>query len=318
MYMLVRFSNQLIQTGRCLEHAELMASITKQYYLSAMDGPFPAYKSTVWSFILRVNQASDAYARSYPQIQQENVLQFVGLAADNPASVRALVVKARELARAARSCISAELWEYINGYYHYLHAYTAEKLQQKGFYSFAQKVEQYSLTIKGYLNTVMLRNEVWELLSLGYHLERALLANTLLLYTLQEIEKEKTDEQAAATGGDYLMRALLEGLGAYEMYKQCYHAQVNKADFIHFLMFNKAYPRSMLHNLLRIGAIHHASDNAKTAESGRSLQQIAKLADSLEAQQSEILQGDSLVYLGEILGSMQAIMAETSEQAQPA
>lgn len=315
--MLARISNQLILIGRHLEHAELMASITKVYYLSAMDAPFPAYKSTVWSFILKANQASQAYALSYPQIQEENVLHFVALAEENPASIKSLVVNARELAREARSCLSAELWEHINGYYHNIHAYTEEKLQQKGFYSFAQKVEQHSFTIKGYLNTVMLHNEAWKLLNLGYHLERAVLANTLLLYTLQEIKKSKPADQATAIG-EYLMRALLEGLGAYEMYKQYYQAQVNKKDFIHVLLFNKAYPRSILYNLLRIAALNNASGIATQKEEGRSLQQIAKVATALESQQAEILQGNELIYLEKNLKSLQAIIAEAKEKAQPA
>jgi uncharacterized alpha-E superfamily protein len=246
--MLARISSNLYRTGRLLERAEHLASYARVRYLAAMDTPYPEQKSALWDSLLLDPEARKGYYASQAQAEEEKLLYFISLENTNPSSIRACVNQARELAREARDSLSADLWEYINRFYHALQDYTAENLQQEGFWAFAQTVEKYAHTIRGYLFSAMLRSEEWKLLQLGYKLERAIQINYLLLNTLRELEgavgSQQPEEQAA-----YSMRSLLEGLGSYEMYKYCYQAPLNRHHFLDFLVFHPDFPKSIAHNL---------------------------------------------------------------------
>lgn len=288
--MISRIGNQLFQLGRYLERAEQVASFTKVQYLSAMDAPFPAYKTSIWAFLLDATQARQSYFDIYESVDEEHVLRFIAIEEVNPASIRATVAKARELARGARNSISAELWEHINSYYHTMIAYTEERLKQKGFYSFAQKAEKYSYTIKGYIDSIMLRNEEWKLLAMGYHLERAIQANHLLLTHQQVIARNRSTGQVKAFE-DYQMRSMLEGLGSYEMYKQYYQSHVNERDFLHFMILNTSFPKSIAYNLERIKILSREDGVNGQLEENIFLQQLTKLIAEISVLHPDALQG---------------------------
>lgn len=294
--MLSRIANNLCWVGRYLERAEQMASFTKVHYLSSMDASFPEDKQVIWEFLLQVTQAREGYYKAYDQVEEEKVLNFIALDKTTAVSVHGYVTKARELAREARDSISAELWEHINCFYHTMNAYTAERLQQKGFYSFAQKVERYSYAIKGYIETIMIRNEAWQQLSLGYHLERALQANMQMLGTLQQLREEQPASQVQAYK-EQRMKTMLERLGAYEMYKHHYQKTINQHDFLDFIVFNTAFPKSISFNLSRIQQLSREDLIQGQAGDASFREQATALAAGLVVESAQSLQGRELEFL---------------------
>jgi uncharacterized alpha-E superfamily protein len=294
--MLSRIANNLCWVGRYLERAEHMASFTKVYYLASMDASFSEDKEAIWEFLLQASKSRQEYFNIYPQVEEDKVLRFIALDKANPASVHGYVTKAREQAREARDSISAELWEHINCFYHTLNAYSEERLQQKGFYSFAQKVEKYSYTIKGYIESIMIRNDAWQQLTLGYHLERAVQANMLMLGTLQQLQVEQATEHAQAYK-EQKMKTMLESLGAYEMYKHHYQTTINQHDFLDFIVFNTAFPKSIAFNLSRIQQLSREEGNHGQAGASSFREQATALAAGLVLENAHSLQGRELEFL---------------------
>ncbi|WP_224999152.1 alpha-E domain-containing protein [Cesiribacter sp. SM1] len=313
--MLARIGNKLYWAGRYLEQAEQMASYTRVHYLASMDAPSPAFKTSLWEFLLQSTQSKQAYFRHYRHAEEEKVLHFIALEEANPASIFSTVTKARELARGARDCISAGLWEHINCFYHAINNYTAEKLAQKSFCSFAQKVEKYSYTIKGYINSIMIRNEEWKMLSMGYHLERALQLNTMLLSKMHEISTNISSGKPEAVEY-YHMKSMLEGIDAYEMYKQHYKTNINRSHFIHFLVFNSAFPKSIAYNLNQLFLLCQDGNENSQLQDSTLMQQIESMTATIGSINPEALEGNELPFLESNLKNLQQL-AETLEMEQP-
>ncbi|GAB3538326.1 hypothetical protein GCM10027443_33080 [Pontibacter brevis] len=246
--MLKRCGNKLFWMGRLLERSEYVTQYLKVCYVSLMDLPRTQQKEEVLELALHVANAHAGYFSEHAQLKASDVLSYVSLAEANPDSVVAGVTRMRELASGVRESLSPELWEYTNCFYHALNGYTPARLNKEGFQSFARKVEANSCQIKGHLQDNMVRNETWMLLSLGRCMERALLLNQTLLHQLQAIAGQENPDQAGLPASRHLV-LLLESIGAYGTYKQVYHQNANLADALHFLLINREFPKSLLHNL---------------------------------------------------------------------
>lgn len=303
--MLSRTGNHLLRAARCLERAELMASFTRAQHLSAMDTPYPDHKSAIWDFLLKSFKLKQAYDATHAELEESQVLRFLAVGEANPSSIRATITQARELARGSRDSLSATLWEYINSFYHTIHAYTDEQLHQKGFGNFAQKVEKNSFTIKGYIDSLQIRNEEWKLLSVGFHLERAIVINSLVLYTMKAIADLGEHKQAQPIA-EYHMRTMLECLDCYEVYKHYYKTKVNRQDFLGFVMLNAAFPRSVSFNLQCIERLTNKVDDHGTNQLENALlDQAATWVADISIEDSYALQGDTILFLEQTLAKLQ-------------
>ncbi|AHM58342.1 hypothetical protein D770_00330 [Flammeovirgaceae bacterium 311] len=304
--MLTRIGNKLYRAGRYLERAEQIASYTRVHYLSTMDAPSPEFKDSFLKFLLECTQAKQAYFDTYPEAEEEKILHFLAIEKANPASILSAVTNARESIRGARDCISAGLWEHINCFYHAINDYDAEKLNQKSFDNFAQKVEKYSYTIKGYVHSNMIRNEEWKLLSLGFHLERAIQVSTLLLNKIQEIERNSSSAKPEVYEY-YHMKSMLEGLDAYEMYKQHYKTHISRPLFMHFLVLNSIFPKSVAFNLNHIRTLCREHDENDQGEANIFLQQVALLVSEIEDVEPGLLVGNEKHYLENTLNNLHSL-----------
>ncbi|RYZ45264.1 MAG: alpha-E domain-containing protein, partial [Sphingobacteriales bacterium] len=140
----------------------------------------------------------------------------------------------RENARGARDSLSTEVWERINQFYHTTTSYDAAKLQYDGLQQFAQKIEESSYVIKGYIDNTLIRNEVWLLISLGVHLERAVQVALILKTKLADIGKMETSKQGSPLE-NYMLTTLLQSAEARDMYLRHYKTSPNKLNVLDFL-----------------------------------------------------------------------------------
>ena len=187
--MLSRIGNSLFWMGRYLERAEHIARYTKVHYVSSLDAPLALEKDLMLESVLNMAGVKALYYQKYPHLTDDDVLHFITLDESNAASILANINWIRENARGTRDCISMEVWEAINRFYHAMNNYNLEKLHQRGVFKFSREVEENSSVIKGYIANTLIRNEVWMLISLGIHLERAIQIINILLTKLQDIEK---------------------------------------------------------------------------------------------------------------------------------
>lgn len=246
--MLSRIGNSLFWMGRYIERAEHLARYTKVQYVSSLDAPLAQSKEFVLESILNMAGATGNYYKQYPQLTDEDVLFFVTLDENNPASILNGVASIRENARGARDSVSLELWESINRFYHQMNSYSSARFQYEGVHGFSQKVEENSSVIKGYIDNTLVRNEAWMLITLGIHLERAIQIARILLSKVQDINK-MDPEKLGGPVENYQWTTLLKSAESFDMNKRHYKTNPNRRNSLEFLLFNTIFPKSITYNL---------------------------------------------------------------------
>jgi uncharacterized alpha-E superfamily protein len=254
--------------GRYIERSEHLARYTKVQYASSMDSPLAPSKEFVLESILNMGGMYQHYFNTYPELTEEEVIQYVTIEDTNSFSVQANIGFMRENARGARDRISLELWEAINVFYHDINNYSAARLQNEGLYRFSRKVEENSSIIKGCIDNTLIRNEAWILLSLGIHLERAIQVTLIMLNKVYDIAKLDAT-QVGGPAESYQWAIMLKSAESFDMYKR-YHVKKNcRYNELEFLLFNKAFPKSLAYNLQQIqdNIRHIAFHDQKGSES---------------------------------------------------
>ncbi|MCU0449152.1 MAG: alpha-E domain-containing protein [Bernardetiaceae bacterium] len=245
--MLSRIGNSLFWLGRYLERAEHLARYVKVQYVSSLDAPLAQRQAFVQESVLRMAGANWTYQQKYGTLSDQAVLHFMTVDELNPGSIMASVNNARENARGARDSLSAELWEEINKFYHQVNNYSRDEIQHEGPFDFAQMVEENCAEVKGYADNSLPRNEVWQLLSLGMHLERAAQVCRILQAKLTDIGQ--VEDKLAITMESYLVMTMLKSAESFDMSKRHYKTMPSRNDALEFLIFNPVFPKSIYFNL---------------------------------------------------------------------
>lgn len=311
--MLSRIGNSLFWLGRYLERAEHLARYTKVQFVSSLDSPLAQRKDFVLESILNMAGVSSLYAEKYPQLSENEVLNFMAIDDYNYCSILACVNNARENARGARDSLSAELWEEINKFYHNINLFTSGKLDQEGSYDFAKLVEENSSSVKGYIDNSLPRNEVWILLSLGLHLERAAQVLRILLSKLHDIEKVEP-EKIGASAENYHVVTMLKSAESFDMSKRHYKSVPNRMNALEFLLFNQQFPKSVIFNLNLIQAnINHLVPASELNKKGSLSFMVGKMTSNFRYLTISDIETDVTVFLTETLEKIYQI-ADTLEQ----
>lgn len=246
--MLSRIGNSLFWLGRYLERAEHLARYTKVHYVSSLDAPLVHNRELVLESILQMNGVGPRYHQQHAQLTDDDVLYFVTLDERNPFSIVSSIGYIRENARGTRDTISIELWEAINRFYHSMNNYDAAQFHKEGIHSFSQKIEENSAVIKGYIDNTLMRNEVWMLISLGIHLERAMQVTRILHTKVTDVEKLKMDV-VSQSWEFFHWSLLLKSAESFDMHNRHYKCNPSRPDSMEFLIFNPIFPKSITYNL---------------------------------------------------------------------
>jgi uncharacterized alpha-E superfamily protein len=212
--MLARIGSSLFRMGRYLERTEYLTGFSKTHYLHYLDASSPEHKQELLESLLNYSSVSEQYFDTYGKLEEDKVLRYIAIDEANHYSIRATVAKARELARGTRDSIAADLWEYINSFYHTMNNFSQAELQRDGFLSCTKKAIQFSLLIKGYADTLMIRDDRWMLLLLGFHLEQSIQSTKLLLTKMKDSARNEGYHER-----NHLI-AMLQSIGSYETFKK--------------------------------------------------------------------------------------------------
>lgn len=246
--MLSRIGNSLFWLGRFIERAEHLARYTKVQYLSSLDAPMAQDKDFVLESILHMAGVTWNYYARHSQLTEEDVLNYIVLDEANSSSLVSQIGFIRENARGTRDNISLELWEAINRYYHTINGYDADRLHSEGIYGFSEIVEINSSIIKGCIDNTLIHNQIWMLINLGIHMERAIQVGRILFTKVKDIEKIG----ASKTGGvleNYQWTTMLKSAESFDMFNRQYNTIINRRNSLDFLLFNPLFPKSIVYNL---------------------------------------------------------------------
>ena len=249
--MLARVANNLFWMGRYIERSEHLARFLSVNYFSSLDAPDELSQSR--QFVLRsvMYMSANEIVEAGVTLEEEAVLFNVGLNLEKPYSIVSTFINAHDNARSSRDLISTELFESINKINHSFKAYPIEKFVKSGLYEFTLNVTQSASEIRSKIKSTLLHDEVYAIIMLGVHLERAIQVTRIINSKLSDVTASKKISENN-TEGSYQWSTLLKCVSTYDMMRRFYKKTPSRKTTLEFLILNEECPRSIKNCLIQI------------------------------------------------------------------
>ena len=162
----------------------------------------------VWEPALAVAADPLHFQERHVRAEARSVVWYLSLSDVNPNGVATCVGRARERIRSVRSQLPSELFEAVSVADLAVRSWTPQRFTREGVYAFCHQMRDSAARIDGVIDRAVRRDEIWQLLRLGRHLERAAQTTRLLI---------AHDGAEPGVGlGDW--RTLLRAAHSYETY----------------------------------------------------------------------------------------------------
>jgi len=295
--MLARIGHELYWLGRNLARAEFTARAVEAVFQSELqEAPDAAPSVPFGSGGLLAMLGHIEKGRP----QRRDALAQLTLDGARPVSMLASVERAREGARTVRDVISAEMWEAINT--------TALGLREGGQpgwgaaagpYLASQYVKERTSLIWGVAGRTMLRDEAKCFLDAGGLIEVADMVLRMLRIALPGNGRSRADGYALI---------LLKAVGGFHAYLRAVTAPPNAHPVARFLLFERAYPDSVV---ACVDSLHRAFMAADSGpRNSKPVLRVSRLAADLDFQRRALPQGAEL---GEICERTQQELARIDQ-----
>lgn len=226
--MLSRIAESLFWIGRYLERAEDTTRIVEVHLQLLLDDPSVDQDDAALN-LLAVMGAPDTEAADTAEVLR--LLCYDPLSAS---SVAAALGGAREAARRARETVSIEMWEAINTTWN---SVKGGRLQRMRPASAFRHVRERCAVISGTADQTMSHDEGWHFLTLGRSLERVDMTARLI------------STAHVTSGAQSAWSNVLRGCGAHHAFVRTYGGVTTDSDAAEFLLLDRLFPRSVVHNL---------------------------------------------------------------------
>jgi uncharacterized alpha-E superfamily protein len=222
------------------------------------------------------------YRENHDTVDGDAVIRFMTFAGYNPNAILASVNTARENARMIRDQISREMWECINGLYHFLQdasgrLSTADQLLPYGFFD---EVKHFTHRFIGLTESTLLRHEGYKFLQVGRFLERA--DQTSRMVDLKHFLPLPEGQAPGGTVDTAGWVAILRSCSAIDAYQTVHLGEVDAARVGEFLLLAPDFPRSVRFSLRQLDS--HLRSMTGTADgcfTNEAEKQIGRLASDV-------------------------------------
>ena len=276
--MLSRVANSIYWMARYLERADCVARFIDVNTHLMLDLALDQ-NSAQWYPLIATSGDDEDFTKRYSQADERTVVKFMTFDRNNPNSILQCIFRARENARTVREVIPVEMWEKINELYHLTQS-QSRKRSVADLQDYYREVRQSGHLFTGLMHNTMSRDMGWQFAHLGQMLERAdktarlLDVKYFLLLPHNDVWKDSAYD--AVQWG-----AVLKSVNALEMYRQQFHT-INYKDVTQFLLFSKAFPRSVLFCLEDASAALNTLTNDK-AETSKATREMALLCKTIHS-----------------------------------
>jgi len=239
--MLSRAASSLFWMARYLERTESQARLLDLSLTMALID-VPEDRQQQLSVPLLVSGSVELFYTLYPEINPQNLIDFLLLDDRHPASVFSMFRTARDNALHVRGNLSADVWESINTAWLDL-----KELKKKGVSeSSASRVfdwtRERSHVFRGAVYGTLLRTDAFHFLRLGTFIERA--DTTARVLGIRHDMAMQTQEEHP-TQAFFEWTALLHSLAAFEAYQNIYGHNIEAMNVAELLILDANIPRSL-------------------------------------------------------------------------
>lgn len=276
--MLSRVANTLYWMVRYVERADNLARLidVNQQLLLDSERLDSDRLRDFWQPIILSTGDEELFNSLYTKSSSSEVIRFLTDDPRNPSSITSCIALARENARTVRDQLSDELWEEINGLYLFTRSAEATHLIASDPPRYYGKIRRSAVTFLGIAASTTSRDEDWDFMDLGRHLERADKTTRFL-----DVAGYLPGGEAMSAPGILHWTAVLRSCGALGAFRAVAR-KINAKSVIEFLIFSKKFPRSVRFCMERVDiSLHRISGtprgtfcNDAERETGRLLAEL--------------------------------------------
>ncbi|MCK9485960.1 MAG: alpha-E domain-containing protein [Dehalococcoidia bacterium] len=278
--MLSRTAEGLYWLGRYLERAENLARLA-DVNLQTTTEQVSADGTEAWDAVIATMGAQDAFEEAQAEHPGLTPADFVIYSMHYPQSLRSTIFRARSLAREIREYLSREVFEEING----LYLSTSRPPGEGSHRALYANVKRSVAAILGLFDNTVLLTEGREWFRVGMFLERADMTSRIIDTKYFILLPSPND-----VGGPldrYQWMAVLRSASALEAFRKHHHGTVTGPRVADLLMFERAFPRSLMFSLLAMKRhFERATEHTPDSRSVRAAREIALLELDLRAADS--------------------------------
>ncbi len=254
--MLSRVANTLYWMVRHVERADNLARLidVNQQLLLDHERLDSERLRGFWRPIILSTGDEEVFSTLYDHAGSSEVIRFLSDDARNPNSIISCIGLARENARMVRDQLSDELWEALNALYLFTRSEEAGRLIAGDPPRYYENIRRSSETFLGIAAATMSRDEAWDFMDLGRHLERAD-KTTRFLDVANYLPGDPAGGDAVNPGALH-WSAILRSCGALGAFRAGGRT-LDARGVAGFLIFSREFPRAVRYCVERVDASLH-------------------------------------------------------------
>lgn len=281
--MLSRTADNLYWIARNMERAETAARLLEVGARISLLPTVDGYRSD-WDSLLRASGNAVGFAQKYGAATEENIENYLFFDRDNPNSVASCLTRARENGRIVRTALTTQVWDALNTAFQELRLLEAQPRAGQEMSKLTEWVTRHTAMLRGAIDATLLRNDGYNLLNIGYYLERG--DSTARLMDVKYYVLLPRAEYVGSGLDNDQWSMLLRAMSAHRAFHWAYGGEITAAKIAHFLILNPQCPRSLITCVA--GLNNHLARLAKLYDRETPAQEAAaRLLSDLENQSVE-------------------------------
>ena len=260
--MLSRVANSLYWMVRFIERADNLARLIQvnDQLLLDLEQTDRERLDTFWRPIILSTGDEERFVELYPNGSSNDVVRFLTIDRENPNSIVSCIAQARENARMVRDQLSEALWEELNSLYLFVISERSISLLGSSQSEYYENVRRSTYSFHGIASSTITRDEAWEFMDLGRHLERV--DKTTRFLDTTHFLPSNGDESPVPVSHHWV--AILRSCGALGAFRARYRGALSWKNVCDFLIFSRNFPRSVRFCVDRIDAnLHNISGSSR-------------------------------------------------------
>lgn len=242
--MLSRVANTLYWMVRYVERADNLArliDVNQQLLLDSERLDSDRLRG-FWQPIIQSTGDVEEFNALYDEAGSREVIRFLTDDPRNPNSITSCIALARENARTVRDQLSDELWEELNALYLFTRSEEAGRMILNDTPRYYENIRRSAFTFLGIASSTTSREEDWDFMDLGRHIERAD-KTTRFLDVANYLTTDEHGMEPSSPGALH-WSAILRSCGALGAYRTSGNT-INARGVVGFLLFSRNFPRSV-------------------------------------------------------------------------
>lgn len=255
--MLSRVADAIYWCSRYVERAENVARFVDVNLNLMLDTP--VQKRDDWAALVLTTGDQDWYWSHYDAATPQKVTRFLIFDPNYPNSILSTLSRARENAQTVREIISREMWHALNEFYLFVRDASTHDFSLDDMAEFYAAIMAHAAEYQGVSSATLSRGEACHWSRFGQFLERA--DKTSRILDVKYYILLPTVTEVGTTVDLVGWTALLDSASALQMYRQL-HNLITPEDVASFLLFDRAFPRSIHYCIHRAEeSLHYITGN---------------------------------------------------------